>query len=112
MVKVRFQSTCPSCRNPEFYYWIHHNCGGDLYLDNNGKLICNDCYREDFIFRFYFDCGSRNNNAHKGGFEYGCLQGFYMCLSNLGRLQDPPANFILDVTQVLMDHKNEFKEKY
>jgi hypothetical protein len=112
MVKVRFQSSCPSCRNPDFYYWIHHNCGGDLYLDNYGKLICNNCFREDFIFRWKFDCGYRKNDAHKGGFEYGCLQGFYMCLSNLGKLQDPPENFILDVTQVLMDHKNEFKEKY
>ena len=30
MVKVRFQSTCPSCLNNNYYYWIHSGCGGDL----------------------------------------------------------------------------------
>ena len=110
MVKVRFQSSCPStnCRNTGFYYWIHHNCGGDLYLNNYGKLICNDCNTEDFIFRWKFDCKNRNKEAHKGGFGYGCFQGFLACLSSLGKLQNPPRNFILDVTKVLFEHQNEF----
>ena len=112
MVRVRFQSTCPACRNPDYFYWIHHNCGGDLYLDNYGKLICDECDAEDFIFRWKFDCGNRNNNAHEGGFEYGCLQGFLACLSNLGKLQNPPGNFIIDVTRVLMEHQNEFSQNY
>ena len=112
MVQVRFQSTCPSCRNNNFYYWIHHNCGGDLYLDNNAYLICNSCRIQDYIFRWKFDCGNRDNGAHSGGFEYGCLQGFLACLSNLGRLQNPPGNFIIEVTQVLMQHQNEFRQNF
>ena len=55
MVRVRFQSTCPACRNETYYYWIHHNCGGDLYLDNRAMLICDSCSREDLIFRWKFD---------------------------------------------------------
>lgn len=112
MSRVRFQSTCPACRNNEFYYWIHHNCGGDLYLDNNAYLICDDGDARDFIFRWKFDCGNRKDDAHRGGFEYGCLQGFMACLSNLGKLQNPPANFIMDVIDVLREHKNEFREEY
>lgn len=112
MVKVRFQSSCPSCRNPEFYYWVHNNCNGDLYLDNRAMLSCNSCYREDYIFRWKFDCGNREYDAHRGGFEKGCLQGFLMCLSNLGKLENPPGNFILEVTQILMQHQNEFKQNY
>ena len=112
MVKVRFQSTCPSCLNNNYYYWIHSGCGGDLYLDNNAKLICERCWREDYIFRWKFDCGNRDNGAHRGGFEYGCIQGFLACLSNLGKLQNPPGNFIIEVTKVLMDHQNEFRQNY
>ena len=112
MPRVRFQSTCPACRNNEFYYWIHHNCGGDLYLDNNAYLICDDGDARDFIFRLKFDCGNRDDGAHRGGFEYGCLQGFLACLSNLGKLQNPPGNFIMDVTKVLMEHQSEFSQNY
>lgn len=114
MVRVRFQSTCPVCSwiNSNFYYWVHHNCGGDLYLDNYGYLICDDGDAEDFVFRWKFDCGKRNNGVHKGGFERGCLQGFLACLSNLGKLQNPPGNFIIDVTRVLMEHQHEFSQNY
>ena len=112
MVKVRFQSTCPACRNNNYYFWVHSGCGGDLYLDNNAKLICDDCFAEDYIFKWKFDCGNRENNVHNGGFEYGNLQGFLACLSNLGRLQNPPGNFIIEVTQVLMMHKDEFNQSY
>lgn len=112
MVRVRFQSTCPACQNFNFYYWIHYNCGGDLYLDNNAMLICNRCEISDYIFRWKFDCGNRDNYAHRGGFEYGCLQGFLACLSNLGKLQNPPGNFIIEVTRVLMDHQNEFRQNF
>ena len=114
MVKVRFRSTCPSHydNNNETFFWIHHNCGGDLYLNNNAMLICDRCSREDYIFRWKFDCGRRNNGWHKGGFEFGCLQGFLACLSNLSKLPNPPGNFILDVTNVLMAHQKEFREKY
>jgi hypothetical protein len=30
----------------------------------------------------------------------------------LGKLQNPPANFILDVTSVLMAHQSEFRQNY
>jgi len=40
------------------------------------------------------------------------LQGFLACLSSLGKLQNPPGNFIVEVTQVLMQHQHEFKERY
>ena len=112
MVKVRFQSTCPACLNNNYYYWIHSGCGGDLYLDNNAKLICESCCRQDYIFRWKFDCGNRDNKAHRGGFEYGCYQGFLSCLSCLGKLPNLPANFISDVLGVLDAHKNEFRENY
>ena len=112
MVKVRFQSSCPACRNPDFYYWVHHRCEGDLYLDNRAMLSCDLDDREDYIFRWKFDCGNRDNGAHSAGFEYGCLQGFLACLSNLGKLENPPSNFIVEVTQVLMAHQNEFRQNY
>ncbi len=112
MPQVRFQSECPACPNKTDYYWVHAFCGGDLYLNNEAMLICNSCSRKDLIFRWKFDCGNRNNDAHKGGFEYGCYQGFLACLSSLGRLQNPPGNFIIDVTNILMQHQNEFRQKY
>ena len=56
MTAVRFQSTCPACPNKQYYYWVHHNCGGDLYLDNNAMLFCADCLKEDYVFRWRFDC--------------------------------------------------------
>lgn len=112
MVSVRFQSTCPACQNSNYYFWIHHNCGGDLYLDNNAMLICERCQVKDYIFRWKFDCGNRDNGSHRGGFELGCLQGFLACLSNLGKLQNPPGNFIIDVTRVLMEHQDEFRHNF
>ena len=111
MDRVRFQSTCPACRNNEFYFWSC-NCGGDLYLDNKAYLICDKCDSRNFIFRKKFDCGNRDGGAHSGGHEYGCLQGFLVCLSNLGRLQNTPGNFIFEVTQVLMQHQNELRQTY
>ena len=112
MIAVRFQSSCPACPNNQYYYWIHHNCGGDLYLDNHAMLICEDCSFEDYIFRWKFDCGERNNGFHVCGFKYGCLQGFLACLSSLGKLEKPPGNFITQVTKVLMEHQNEFNQSY
>ena len=110
MLNVRFQSSCPACRNPGSFYWVHANCGGDLYLNNQAKLICNYCLKEDYIFRWKFDCG--NSGYHRGGFEYGCLQGFYDCLSNIGKLQNPPLNYIFQVTNALFQHQNEFNIRY
>lgn len=110
MPEVRFQSTCPACKNSNYYYWIHAYCGGDLYLNNQAMLICHYCNRKDLIFRWKFDCGNRDNGAHKGGFEYGCLQGFLACLSNLGKLENPPGNFIVEVTTILMQHQNKFRQ--
>ena len=112
MVRVRLQSSCPSCTNNNFYFWVHSRCGGDLYLDNRAMLICDNCDAEDYIFRWKFDCGNRNNRSHEAGFEFGCLQGFLACLSSLGKLQNPPGNFILEVTQILMQHQNEFRQNY
>ena len=37
---------------------------------------------------------------------------FLVCLSNLGKLQNPPGNFIMDVTKVLMEHQSEFSQNY
>ena len=111
MVRVRFQSTCPACRNTNYYYWTHYNCGGELYLDNNAMLICDRCPAKDYIFRWKFDCKG-TSDSHKGGFQYGNLQGFLACLSNLGKLENPPGNFIIEVTRVLMDHQSEFSNNY
>ena len=111
MNRVRFQSTCPACRNNEFYFWSC-NCGGDLYLDNKAYLICDKCDSRNFIFRKKFDCGNRDDGAHSGGHEYGSYQGFLACLSSLGKLQNPPARFIPDVIDVLIQHQNEFRQTY
>ena len=107
MVRVRFYSQCPVCRSERSYYWIHHSCGGDLYLDDDGMLNCDECDSYDYIFRWKFDCGRRSNNYHKGGFEYGNFQGFLACISFLAKLRNPPGNFIVDVIDVLYRHKDE-----
>lgn len=108
---VRFRSSCPACLNPEeCYYWIHSNCGGELYMNEKAILVCDSCYKQDFVFRWKFDCGKYG--VHCGGFRHGCLQGFYACLSNLTKLNNPPGNFILDVINVLYEHKYEIPETY
>lgn len=116
MIKVRFQSSCPVCKNPNFFYWVHGDdrCyrKGNLFLDNKAMLSCDSCPAKDYIFRWKFNCGQINNGFHKCGFESGNLQGFLACLSNLGKLENPPGNFIIEVTQILMAHQNEFKESY
>ena len=110
MLRVKFQSTCPDCSNTTYYNWIHHNCGGDLFLDNNAKLICESCSREDYIYRWKFNHGNRDNEYHRAGFEYGKHLGFLTCLSILGRLPNAPENFILEVIKVLMEHQNNFSQ--
>ena len=111
MPEVRFRSSCPFClKNDKCYYWIHANCGGDLYLNERAMLICDYCNRQDFVFRWKFDCG--NYNTHSCGFSYGCLQGFYACLSNLTKLEGAPGNFILDVVNVLYQHRYEITGGY
>lgn len=112
MNRVRFQSSCPSCPNNNFYYWVHYTDNGILFLDNRAILSCDLCHLSDYIFRWKFECGYRVNGAHSGGFEKGCLQGFLACLSNLGKLENPPGNFIVEVTQILMAHQNEFRQNY
>ena len=111
--KVRFKSTCPAhgCKNIE-YYWAHANCGGALYLDNRAMLTCDRGDAEDYIFNWKFDCGFRNGGSHKAGFEKGCFQGFLSCISSLLKLKNPPLNFIFRVTQILIQHKDEFNESY
>ena len=115
--KVRFKSTCPSrshkCQsNLIEHYWTHANCGGDLYLDNRAMLTCDRGDAEDYIFNWKFICGYTDDGAHKAGFEKGCFQSFLACISSLGKLKNPPKNFIFQVTQILMQHKDEFYESY
>ena len=113
--KVRLKSICPTYdykfKNIE-YYWTHANCGGALYLDNRAMLTCDRGDAEDYIFNWKFDCGYRNGGSRKAGFEKGCFQGFLSCLSSLSNLRNPPLNFIFQVTQILMQHKDEFNESY
>ena len=105
--------SCSKVSKKRFFFgFMHANCEGVLFLNNRDILLCNACDAEDFIFRWKFDCGYRNNLALEGGFEYGCLQGFLAFLSSLGKLQNPPGNFIVEVTQVLMQHQYKFKERY
>ena len=116
--KVRFKSACPAhnCKNKNIenieYYWTHANCGGALYLDNRAMLTCDRGDAEDYIFNWKFDCGYRSDGSHKAGFEKGCFQGFLSCLISLSNLRNPPLNFIFQVTQILMQHKDEFNESY
>ena len=87
MPSVRFRSSFPACNNhEESYYWIHENCGGDLYLNENTILTCDSCNAEDFVFKWKFDC--RKYRVHSGGFKNGSFQGFCGCLSNLGKLKN------------------------
>ena len=110
MAEVRFRSTCPVCKNPDYYYyWIHADCGGDLYLNSDAELTCDECYDSDYVFRWKFDCG-RHYDEHEGGFQYGSLQGFYACLYNLSKIQNPPHNFIIDVINALYKHRDEIEE--
>ena len=108
--KVRFKSTCPfsHCRNPNIYYWTHSNCGGDLYLDNRAMLTCDRGDAEDYIFNWRFDIGFRGES--EAGFEKGCYPDFFACLSSLATLNNPPVNFIAEVTKILLQHKDEFNE--
>ena len=110
MSRVRFLSSCPACRNSNTYNWQHYGCGGHFFLTNQARLICENGDADDFIFRMKFDC--RINGRHELGYEFGCPQGFLACLSNLGKLQNPPRNFVIEVTQVLMQHQNEFSNGY
>lgn len=112
MVKIRFRSNCPACTNETVYYWIHHKCDGDLDMDDNANLICSRCGVSSFIFQWKFDCGNRNNGFHKAGFEYGCKQGFFACLSNLSKIENPPTGFIVKITEILLSRMNELKEAY
>ena len=40
MYRVRFQSTCPACRNDRICNWQHYGCGGHFFLTNQARLIC------------------------------------------------------------------------
>ena len=31
MYRVRFQSTCPACRNERICNWQHYGCGGHFF---------------------------------------------------------------------------------
>ena len=92
--KVPLRCTCPSCHNPNNILWSHQNCGGKLYLDNRAIVTCVNGDLENYIFRLKFDCKYRLNGSHKAGYEH--------------RTQNPPKNFIYEVTQVLMKHQHEF----
>ena len=112
MSRVRFLSSCPAEGGGNIYNWQHYGCGGHFFLTNQARLICENGDADDFIFRMKFDCGERNGRAHELGYEFGCLQGYLACLSHLGKLYNPPGNFIIEVTQVLMQHQNEFSNGY
>ena len=108
--KVPLICTCPgpTCKNPNNVLWRHQGCGSKVYLDNRAIVTCSNGDLEDYIFRLRFDCEYRLNGSHKTGYEYGSLQGFFACLSSLQKTQNPPKNFIYEVTQVLMKHQHEF----
>ena len=109
MVRVNLICPCPICEDDtRCWTWFHTRCGGRLTLDNNAIVRCERCDLEEYIFRLKFYCHLTRDGKHKGGRENLSLQGLLNCLAILGKWQNPPANFIVEVTNAIMAHQDEF----
>ena len=109
MSKIRFHTCCPACSSKKIHYFICP-CGGDLYLNEEAKLICNSCLEGQLIFNCTFDCKNRENGAHKYGPAKGCYQGFLRSLSNLGKIENLTCGFMFNVVKIIFENKDKINE--
>jgi hypothetical protein len=55
--QFRVRLNCPGMTCPKVaLYWIHHNCGGDTYINVAGDMKCGRCYETHFIQDWGFKC--------------------------------------------------------
>jgi hypothetical protein len=57
--------SCPVCvdqgRNTAQSFWVHHNCGGSIYVGDNANFKCRKCNYSDHVKRWSFNCPSHTN---------------------------------------------------
>ena len=55
--KIIFRSKCPSCDNNDgIIEWKHSGCQGIGYLDTNGDITCENCYKIINLLDTQFNC--------------------------------------------------------
>ena len=62
--KVDFISGCPAygCSNGRSqFFWEHHNCGGNEWLDSEGYLECKKCKIRDILLSWKFKCSGHSD---------------------------------------------------
>ena len=64
MPKYLFRSNCPICLDGDIIEWIHTDCGGRRYIDEDLYLLCDKCNNRTFILDSGFSC-DKHKDSHK-----------------------------------------------
>ena len=56
MPKYLFRSICPICLDGDIIEWIHTDCGGRRYIDEDLYLYCDKCSDKTYLFDSTFKC--------------------------------------------------------
>lgn len=52
----RFYASCPKHSDRLNDYWIHDECGGDIYIGDDATFYCKSCGKKTNIFHASFNC--------------------------------------------------------
>ncbi len=71
--KINFKSPCPGKFCPSdlkrVIEWSHASCvGSEEWLNNEGNIICKNCYRSFFILDARFACEFHENDYREANF--------------------------------------------
>lgn len=71
--KIDFKSPCPGRDCPgdpkRIVVWSHAPCdGSDEWINNEGNIICKDCYKSFFILDATFACKYHENDYRETNF--------------------------------------------
>ena len=105
VVSMRLYMPCPAknCDHKDWkdaHHWTHHNCGGDMHIDEGANIFCTKCQTKKFFVEWRWACGH-----HVGQFQEASLTDVAAILAQrMYYCKDGSTAFYAKLLQALAPH--------
>ena len=85
---IQLYIRCPVCIDrgisTSATLWIHHNCGGDIYVGDNAFYKCTKCGLSEHVMKWAYNCPSHSNSPDE--FVGASCQALATAISTAGQM--------------------------